>query len=326
MTRLNRILSVVLVGQIIIAVLVFLPRTLRSETEGDRPLFEGVEASRIVALTITDGEGASIRMAKQGGAWVLPEADDYPLLADKVTPVLDKLAGLKADRVVTETASSHKRLRVAEDDFERLVSYEMEDGAVHEFYLGSSPSYGATHIRAKGDDRVVLTGALTAYDLTVDTTAWADRAYLTIPKEEVVALTVQNVHGVLEFKRDGETWGLVDLAEGEEFDEVKFQTLLSRAVSVSMMAPLGKTEKADYGLADPGAVVTLAAEGEDGDARTYTLSVGAQLSEGQGYVAKSSESAYYVRVADYAAEEFLEASREGFLVQSTPTPEATPSE
>jgi len=305
---------------------VFLPRTLQSDTAGDRPLFEGVEASRIAALTITDGQGASIRMAKQDGAWVLPEADDYPLLTDKVTSVLDKIAALRAERVVTETPGSHKRLKVAEDDFERLVSYEMEDGAVHEFYLGSSPTYGATHIRAKGDDRVVLTGELTAYDLSLDVTAWADRAYLTIPKEDVTAITVQNENGALEFQRAGETWGFPDLAEGEEFDEVKFQTLLSRAASVSMLAPLGKTEKADYGLADPSAIVTLTTESEDGGAKTYTLLVGAQLGEDQGYVVKSSESPYYVRVAAYAAEEFIEASRDRFLVQPTSTPEATPSE
>lgn len=326
MNRLNRILSIALVVQLIVAALVFLPRTLQSDTEGDRPLFEGVEASQIVALTITDGEGASIQMAKQGEGWVLPEADDYPLLADKVTAVLDKIAALKADRVVTETAGSHKRLRVADDDFERLVSYEMEDGAVHEFYLGSAPSYGATHIRAKGDDRVALTGELTAYDLTLDVTAWADRAYLTIPKEDVVAITVENAQGTLEFRRDGETWGFADPAEGQEFDAAKFQTLLSRAVSVSMVAPLGKTEKADYGLAEPSAIVTLTTESEDAGAKTYTLSVGAQLGEEEGYAAKSSESAYYVRVAAFAAEEFIEASREGFVVQPTPTPEATPSE
>lgn len=326
MNRLNRILSIALVVQLIVAALVFLPRTLQSDTEGDRPLFEGVEASQIVALTITDGEGASIRMARQGEGWVLPEADDYPLLADRVTAVLDKIAALKADRVVTETAGSHKRLRVADDDFERLVSYEMEDGAVHEFYLGSAPSYGATHIRAKGDDRVALTGELTAYDLTLDVAAWADRAYLTIPKEDVVAITVENAQGTLEFQRDGETWGFADPAEGEEFDAARFQTLLSRAVSVSMVAPLGKMEKADYGLAEPSAIVTLTTESEDAGAKTYTLSVGAPLGEEEGYAVKSSESAYYVRVAAYAAEEFIQASREGFIVQPTPTPEATPSE
>lgn len=325
MNSLNRALSITLLAQMIVAALVFLPRTLQSEMEGDRPLFAGVEASRIVALTITDGDGASIRMAKEGESWILPELGDYPLLADRVTPVLDKIAALKADRIVTETDGSHRRLQVAEDNFERMVSYEMEDGTVHAFYLGTSPTYGATHIRARGDDRVVLTGELTAYDLSVDSTAWADRAYLAIPKDDVVTLTVQNVNGTLEFGRDGEAWVLKGLAEGEVFDEVRFQTLLSRAVSVSMAAPLGRERKDEYGMAEPSAVVTLTTQSEGAGAKTYTLLVGAQLGDKQDYVFKVSESPYYVRVAAYAAETFVETTREDYLVQPTPVPETTPS-
>jgi hypothetical protein len=52
--------------------------------------------------------------------------------------------------------------------------------------------------------------------------------------------------------------------------------------------------------------------------------VGAQSEEDNSYVVSSSESPYYVRVADYTVENFVERVRDDFLeLPPTPTPEPT---
>ena len=108
--RRNQILAAVLALQLIVVAVVFWPRPTASGGAGES-LLPGVEADRIVELRIRDGQGKTIQLAKRsGGDWVLPDADDYPCQADKDTPLIAKIVGLKADRLVTQTSGSTRRL------------------------------------------------------------------------------------------------------------------------------------------------------------------------------------------------------------------------
>jgi hypothetical protein len=75
MTRLNQILIGLLIAQLIIAALVLLPRTLSSEAVAEA-LLTDLEASDVVRLTITDGDGRSVQLARSGEGWVLADAGD----------------------------------------------------------------------------------------------------------------------------------------------------------------------------------------------------------------------------------------------------------
>jgi hypothetical protein len=146
-----------------------------------------------------------------------------------------------------------------------------------------------------------------------------------VPIEEIVALRLENAAGQFEFEKDGETWTMAGLADDETFNETALQTLLSRVSSVSMLRPLGKEVQAAYGLDEPNAVVTIQTSSEDGSEKTYTLTVGAQDPGDNNYVIISSESPYYVRVAEFAVKDLVEKARDDFLeLPPTPTLEATP--
>jgi len=95
-------------------------------------------------------------------------------------------------------------------------------------------------------------------------------------------------------------------------------TMLRRATKVSLAVPLGKTERPEYGLDHPNAVVTL----ETGD-KTIVLKVGARNPDDETYVVSSSESPYYVRVSEFAVRHMVEDGREDFVPPpATPTPES----
>ena len=88
-----------------------------------------------------------------------------------------------------------------------------------------------------------------------------------------------------------------------------------------MTEPLGKAEKPEYGFGQPSATVTVTTKD-----KALTLVVGGLYGEDEGYVVKSSESAYYARVAKWAAQDWVERARDGFLKQPpTPEPTATPT-
>jgi hypothetical protein len=63
----------------------------------------------------------------------------------------------------------------------------------------------------------------------------------------------------------------------------------------------------------PNAVLVVHARGAEGTETIYTLLVGAQSEQDNSYVLKSSESPYYVRVAEYTAQDWVENTREDFL-------------
>jgi hypothetical protein len=330
MNRLNRILIVILVLQLALAAVVFWPR--RATTEEGQSLFPNFEASRVVRVTITGADGEQIELAKEGADWVLPEADNYPVQSSEVSAMLEKIAGLQTGQMVTETSGSQERLGVADDSFERKVELELDDGTRYTLYVGTSPSFGATHVRAGGEDQVYLTTELLASDVGVFPTDWADRTYFSIPQDQVMRLSLENQNGEFTFIRlvsggelapTQEVWSMADLAQDETLNTSAVQTLLNRATSVAMQRPLGTEEKPEYGMDSPTAVVTLRTQSEEEGTKSYTLRVGAKNPDDGSYVIISSESPYYVRVSEFTVQSFVEDARQDFL-ELPPTPEASP--
>jgi hypothetical protein len=316
MKRHNQILIGVLIIQIILVVFVFWPRS--TGAVGSEPVFTDLEAGDIVALTIVDGDGNSIALRQVTGNWVLPDADDYPAQADKITPLLEKLVGLTTGRLVTRTDASHKQLQVAADDFVRCITLETAEGKEHTLYLGSSPSYGAMHFRLDGQSETYLTSDISNWDANATISSWVDTSYQNVPQADVTRLTVENGNGTFVFVRDDEdNWTMEGLAEGETLAETKVAEAVRQASSVNMTEPLGKEEQTAYGMDAPTAVATIETAG-----KTITLRVGAQDPDDNSYIVTSSESPYFVRVSEYAVRALVENMRDDFLeLPPTPTPE-----
>lgn len=330
MNKLNRILIVILVLQLALVAVVFWPR--QANTEEVQSLFPNLETSRVVRVTITGADGEQIELAKEGADWVLPEADNYPVQSSEVSAMIDKIVGLQTGQMVTETSGSQERLGVADDSFERRVELELDDGTRYTLYVGTSPSFGATHVRAGGEDQVYLTTELLTSDVGILPTDWADRTYFSVPEDQVMRLSLENQNGAFTFIRlvSGgelapvqEVWSMADLAQDETLNTAAVRTLLNRATSVAMQRPLGTEEKPEYGMDSPAAVVTLRTQSEEGGAKNYTLLVGAKNPEDGSYVVISSESPYYVQVSEFAVQSFVENARQSFL-ELPPMPEATP--
>ncbi len=314
MNRTQQILLVALVAQIVLSAVVLWPR---AATGGVGPLFPGLQPEGIVALTITDDQGETLQLRQVTGEWILPEAGDYPAQTEDITSLLEKIEALTTQRLVTRTEASHKRLKVAADDFLRRVELEAGDGVVRTFYLGSSPSYGTSHIRVDGQAETYLANDLSQWDLNAGPSSWVDITYLNVSQDEVSRVVVENAKGRVEFVKDDQgNWTLADLVVPEQLDVTTINTTVSRATSVTMLRPLGKEELPGYGMESPSAVVTLHKEGE-----TITVLVGAHDAEDNSYVIKASTSPYYVAVGSYSVQPLVDNARQDYLqIPPTPTP------
>lgn len=317
--RRNQILSALLALQIVLGIVVFWPRSSVSGAASG-PLLTDFNAEEVVSLTIQDAEGNQVTLAKDAEGWVLPEAGDYPADGERISSLLEKIADLQTNRQVTQTESSHKRLKVAEGDFLSLVELELAGGQTHKLYVGTSPRTSATHIRADGRPETYLTADLPSYEVNARSSAWIDTLYYTVPQTPTLALSLKNENGDFEFERDeGDRWVMKGLGEDEEFKESTFSSLLSQATSLRMVEPIGQEEEDWFGLDQPQAVVTLKSE----EGKVYTLLIGAKDEEKNSYVAKWSESPYYVQVAEYTANSILDKTRDDFIEPpASPTPES----
>jgi hypothetical protein len=305
--RRNQILALVLVVQIILGAVIFWPRS--TVEAGGGPLLADFQAAGVTSLVISDTDGNRVALAKSGESWVLPEADDYPANGEAITTVLDKIEAIQTNRLVTQTDASHKRLQVADDDFNRLLDMRLNNDRSYQLYVGSAGGASATHVRAAGQPEVYLTGELTAFDVTAQTSAWVDSLYFTVPATATVKMTLENANGTFEFERDGDTWTMAGLGEDETLNAANVSSLHNQVTSVRMTAPVGTEAEASFGLDDPQAVVTL----ETGSGETHTLRVGAQQTDDNSYIFGSSDSPYYVRVAEFTGSNLIDKTRADFL-------------
>ncbi len=319
MTRTQQILSGLLILQIILAAVAFWPREVTAVESG--PLFAELADTEIVRLTITDNEGNVADLQRQGDDWVLASGGGYPADAAKIEPILERIAAAQTNRQVTTTAASHRQLQVAEDNFVRRIKLETGSGAAYTFYLGSTASANATHVRRAGDDPTYLVNDLSVWELTPTASNWIDAEYVALDRNGVTAVTLQNANGTFSFNKiSDEAWTLNDLAEGESFNQGNFNLILNRGVNMRLTRPLGTELLPEYGLDNPRAVLTLTVEDDD-RASTYTLEVGAALEDGNPVI-KWSGSDYYVTITSFMVEDMINFGRDDFL--TPPAAEETP--
>lgn len=320
MSRLHQALIAGVVVQLILIAWVFWPHPASGGGSG-APVLGDLKPEDVAAFTITDEQGQRIKVARTQGGWALPDAGDYPVIEGKAATLLSKLAGLRAERPVTQTRDSHRRLKVAEDEFMRRIDLQAADGATTTLYIGSPAAGVGVHLRAAGHDEVYLASDLNLSELDAAPASWVDPLYFSLKPDGVISMTLKNANGEWAFAKGPQgDWSMQGQAPGETLDPGKVTELLSRVTSVSLMRPLGKSDEPGYGLAQPSVVVAIQAQGA-GESKVHTLMFGAK--EGDGSVAlKSSDSPYYVRVAPYVAEGLSSMTRAGFLLQATATPGA----
>ncbi len=327
MNRTNIILAVILAAQIVIGVVIVLGSGSDVPMESG-PLLADFNADSVTSITVTNANENTIRLERENGTWVLPDYGSYPVRESSVNDLLTKVADLEASRLIARSSSSHRRLGVASDDFERRVTLNDDT----HLYIGTSGGANAAHMRVDGSDQVYLTSGLSAWELNTQVSSWIDTLYFNIEQENIVEVTVENQNGLIELVKTGEEWTLVDIADDETLNSDEINTLLGRVTAVRMREPLGT----DYETEQPLAMVTITTrqplveddQPDDENAitetlvdATYTLTIGEKI-EDSDYVLKSSNSEYYVLWAEFNADNILNLTREDLLVTEETTEES----
>lgn len=319
MNRTQQILTGVLIVQIVLAVFLLWPAPAKA---AGVPLLGGITADQITSFSVTDNAGSRVELERSGEGWVISGTDGFPAKTEIITTVLENLVQVKSGRTVATSAESLARLRVADNDFLRQITVNDDLGNEHILYLGSTVGTSATHVRLAGSNEVMLTDKVTGYDFGGSAKIWIDPVYVAVAREKMTKMTLQNSTGAYEFTNagtgGGEIWVMAGLKSGEALNPNNLGSLLTRLTNLQMSVPLGKTEKPEYGLQNPTAVVTLDYSDESGALQQMVLTVGALDDTDKTYFVHASTSEYYVKMLANNLKDFVERSREVFLQTDQP--------
>jgi len=323
MNKTNLFLLVALVIQAILIAIIALPKG-ETTTGNAVALLPDFNSDAVTAITITNGaDGKQIRLAKlDNGTWGLADIDNYPVQDDRITSLFNTLAVLDTSRLVSDNETNQRRLKVADEDYERKVEIFQGDQTIT-LYVGSSGGANATHTRVSGTNEVYLNRDVSGTSISTEITTWAKTEYIAVDSTKVVSMTLTNANGTFEFEKVNDVWQMVGLAEGETFNEENFTALLDKIVAFNLRKPLGIEALPEYGMDTPLATVKIVVRdtlvsGEDENSTgqtldtTYELIIGARYED--GYAVKSSKSDFYVLASAFYATDFTEETRAEFLV------------
>jgi hypothetical protein len=278
------------------------------------PLLADLKVEDVISMTVAEAEGRTLTLKQEAGSWVLADTDGFLARADRITPLLDKLVAMNSSRLVARTDSSHRQLQVADSEFVRRVSLGTSSGNTHTVYVGSSPSYNASHVRVDGKNETYMVSNLNSWEFSASASSWITATLIEVAQDQLTQVQITNAKGTVTLTKDGQgKWSVQGLAGDQDAD--KISTAVSRACSVPMTKPLGKALKPEYGLDKPSVTVVLKTA-----AQTIQWEAGALLTKESGYVVRSSNSPYFVAVADYNLTTLLENGKTDYL-----KPVATPT-
>ena len=312
MNKIQKYLLAVLGLQVILILVVFLLQ--RPVAASNNLIFPDLKVESVSAITISDSTGQSVSLEKKGEKWVLPLQGDYPVMTGTVQQLVEKLATMRDNRVVTRSETSQKRLNISNDNFERKVELTL-NGTPEIIYFGSSPTTSNIHFRLDGKPEVYLTNSLSTTQLPNSISGWVDTTIYQIPASSVEKIQISNTAGEFIFELDADSaWTSQSVEQGFQFDQSKWSSLLTGFSTLRFVEPVSKSEKTEYGFEKPQARMQIDYSTEDGELKSAELIIGNQDAAGN-YFAKWTGSEYITLISSFNAERFVNLTADDYSSQ-----------
>lgn len=307
MEKTIKLLAVLLGVQLVLALGLGLSGQGAAARDGTQTLVDAA-ADTIDRLVLEEPGKPKVVLAKQGGAWRLPEAGDFPVDAKRVAQLLDKIVALKPGAPVAASAGARERFKVSEETFERRITLGAGDETLATLYLGSSPAMRRIHARIGKDDAIYAV-ELAAHEVPVRTADWQDKTLLRIPAGEIDAIEVAGLH--LRRAAEGGAWLADGLPDGQRPKTEAVERLTTLIAELSVGEVLGREVGPEHGMDKP--VLDLTVTRRGGEAVGYRLG---KTRDKEEYTLKASSRPEYFRLPAYTASALIEAGKREALLEA----------
>lgn len=320
MPRTVRWLGELLAVQLLMAIGLNFPALYPVTQPVAAPLVE-VAQSQINRVVLEGPDQAKVVLAKEGDSWLLPDLGKFPADSNRVNTILEKITSSKPDAPIATTAGAKARFKVSDEAFERRITLAQNDKTLATLYLGSSPGFRRSYVRAGGEDTIFAL-ELAAYELPVQLADWEDKTILRLPQKDITALEVAGLRieqsaqpaSPSPEKQTGNeshpavsppVWEAKELKTGRhlEFKPDAVDTLARSLADLTYDKVLGRDVNPEYGLDKPSLTIVLTRK--TGDTMTYILGKNPKKEE---YTLKVSNRPEYFRLPSYQATALLEAA------------------
>lgn len=207
------------------------------------------EASAVVKLGVASQDEALALQRGEDG-WQLESG--LPADAEKIREALEKLAGAPAAWPVATSSATAERFEVTEENFQRRLAFETEDGEASALYLGTSPGYRRVHARLDGQDEVFSID-FANYEAPTEAEQWLDKTLLQA-QGAVSSVQLQGQDGAWRLERQGDDgeW----LLDGAAADQEAADKLANRFVDLRVIGFAEETAGVVADAADESADAT----------------------------------------------------------------------
>lgn len=309
MTKLQKYLLAILGLQFALILVVFLFQ--KPVAASNNLIYPDLKIENVSEIKISDSTGNEVSMQKTGNQWVLPLQDGFPVLEENVQLLIEKLALIRDNRLITQSEASHERLSISEENFVRKVELTINN-TQHSLYFGSSPATSNIHFRMVGKSEVYLTNALTTSQLSSTISSWVDTLIYQIPDDNANLIKVSNAQGEFVFRTGEEnTWTSEQIEEGYQFDQSKWSSVKTALTTLRFIEPVSKTSQPEFGLDTPITEINIEYTNEQGETMKGELLIGNTDDQGN-YFVKWSGSEYIYKVSSYNAERSINLTSEDF--------------
>jgi hypothetical protein len=147
----------------------------------------------IARIEVRGDDGEEIAMERQADRWVIITPITYPANQTTVQSLLDKVGELSVTNLVSSNSANHDLYEVGVDSGTLVRLLGGRDGSrrLLTFYIGGiTTDISGTYIREFGTDEVYAASGLLRGYFNKTLSAWRDRTILTLPQNEVTALSV----------------------------------------------------------------------------------------------------------------------------------------
>ena len=230
----------------------------RRRTTSRTTTFVRVNVEDITRIEVRGDDGVEVAMELQADRWVIVSPITYPANQANVQSLLDKVGELSVTNLVSSNPANHELYEVGIDSGTLVRLLGGRDGSrrLLTFYVGGiTTDISGTYIREFGVDEVfAASGLLRGYfDKTLS--AWRDRTVLTLPPDEITALSVASTEYSFMLTRRGMVPGGPDAAwilqtggEAVAADSTMAARLIRTAASLSAsdFPPAGTEANIDW--------------------------------------------------------------------------------
>ncbi len=320
MQKTVKILAVLLAAQLLLAAGIgFTDGGVSAESEA-LPLVNFAH-EKVDRITLEGPADAKVILAKKNGVWELPDLGDFPAGGSRVQQLIEQLVALRSGVPVATSRGARERFKVSDDDFERRVTLFRGDETLGRIYLGTSPAMRLMHARGDGSDAIFAV-KMAAYDVPVKAADWEDKSVLTLPKSNIVSISLHGlgiVRGGTAAQPDEAddkpallpAWKADGLGEGMALKPEAVDKLADLLADLRFEMVLGREAKEEYALENPVLECSLTLKG--GETLTYRLG----KTEGkEDYTLKVSNRPEYFRLAAYKAKPLIEAAAVDGITES----------